>query len=346
MFIEKYWYSKKIHPILWLLLPFSVLFSVLTKLRLLLYKFNILKIKNLPVPVVVVGNISIGGTGKTPLVKHLILEVAKLNIKAGVILKGYRGSNNDKVQIVNINSSANKVGDEALIYALNGIKVAIGKNRYLAGLELLKAYPELQLIISDDGLQHYSLARDYEVIVIDGMRGVGNNCLLPMGPLREGIARLKKANAIVVTTSHKLTPNYLNSLMKCPITSKLNTLFLSQELKLVKIYNPVQNISRDLDFFKNKHITAMAGIGNPRRFFNFLIKCGINLHSSITFPDHYAYCQSDLEINTAVIMVTEKDYVKLMSFNDDRIWVVVVESHLNKESLVDQISKLINPTNK
>src|SRR5579863_6107827 len=151
--IEKHWYVQ-INPLLAIVLIVpTLLFFIISKLRYCLYKYNFFKSYRLPVPVVIIGNISVGGVGKTPLTKMLALELSEKGKKVGIILRGYKSQNKSPC-IVHADSNSWEVGDEALIYATNGLKVAIGKNRYQAGLKLLEAYPDLDLILADDGLQH------------------------------------------------------------------------------------------------------------------------------------------------------------------------------------------------
>ena len=196
--VETHWYQKQNIYLLILLLPCSWLFYIISKLRYYGYRFDILKQYRLPIPLIVVGNISVGGVGKTPFVIYLVQQLQNMNIHVGVVLRGYKGSQNNDACVINNTHNSAQVGDEAMLYLWHDIPVAIGKNRYDAGLALIKQYPHLQLIISDDGLQHYRLYHDYEIVIIDESRMFGNGYLLPCGPLRETTSRLKSVNCIII----------------------------------------------------------------------------------------------------------------------------------------------------
>jgi tetraacyldisaccharide 4'-kinase len=329
--IEQHWYTKTNIILSIILFPLCVVFYVVSKVRYYSYKYKLLKSYQLPIPVVIVGNISVGGAGKTPLTQHLVTELEKSGIKAGVILRGYKGENR-QARIVTATDDSKLVGDEALIYAKNGVKVAIGANRYEAGITLLNAYPELQLVIADDGLQHYRLKRDYEIAVIDSTRMLGNNFLLPMGPLRETASRLKTVNAVVINGGSTQLPENLCTYMP--------HLVVTQNLVLAGISNPVTGQFIEPTTLKTKKILALAAIGNPERFFNFLRDLSITLDKTLAFPDHYPFQAHDLPSTHEVILVTEKDYVKLSPLNNDRIWVVKVTTKLNNDLLLSQVKNL------
>jgi tetraacyldisaccharide 4'-kinase len=325
--IEQHWYYKN-NPLLFvLLLPFTLIFFIVNLIRYALYKTNALKSYKLPVPVVIVGNISVGGAGKTPLTKHLAYELATLGISVGVILRGYK-SKVKGTKIVHLTDSSILVGDEALIYASNNIRVAIGSNRYEAGMTLLKEYPDIKIILSDDGMQHYRLKRDYEIAVIDSSRMLGNRFTLPMGPLREPPSRLKSVNAVVFN-------GIANTNLPLP------PLVVEQTLILDKIYNPKTKSIISVEELQSTNITAIAGIGNPNRFFDFLNKLDLKLNHTLAFPDHYLYKKEDIPINKEIILVTEKDYAKLSLFDRTDIWVVFVKASLNTSKLIEQISNLV-----
>jgi tetraacyldisaccharide 4'-kinase len=330
--IENHWYKTNNLFLSLLLLPLSSLFFILSQIRFYLYRFKLLKSHKLPIPVVIVGNISVGGAGKTPLTKYLVQELTSQGIAVGVILRGYKGKSTVP-RIVNQNDDSELVGDEALIYATNNIRVAIGSDRYQAGLILLKHYPDLDLIIADDGLQHYRLQRDYEIAVIDSNRMLGNQFVLPMGPLRETINRLKSVTAIVIN-------GQLCSKQQALLPA-INTLTI-QTLVLDKIYNPLTGEEASSSTFHQQQLVAIAAIGDPNRFFSFLTNNGIQLTRTIAFPDHYCYQASDIPDKYDAILVTEKDYVKLAKLNNAKIWVVLVKAQLDKSTLVTQICQLIH----
>lgn len=328
--IEKHWYTR-LNPLLViiLLIP-TLLFLAISKTRYYLYKFSWFKSYKLPVPVVIVGNISVGGVGKTPLTKMLALQLSAQGKKVGIILRGYK-SQNKTARVVSADSNSVEVGDEALIYATNGLKVAIGSNRYLAGLKLLETYPDLDLIIADDGLQHYKLQRDFEIAVVDGSRLFGNKFLLPMGPLRETRSRLKSVDAIVLNgrTTSKILQPYVDKLY-------------IQDLVLDKIYNPLSGEDTPVAYFTDKSVTAIAAVGNPDRFFKLLHKAQIYPKQQLIYPDHYHYTLDDIPQN-CLILVTEKDYTKLAKFNNPNIYVVLVKAHLNNNALLNKLRTNIYP---
>lgn len=330
--IEHHWYKNISFILTLILLPLSYLFLIISKSRYYCYKIGIFKQSKLRVPVVVIGNISVGGVGKTPLTKHIATSLIECGISVGIILRGYK-SNALGTTVVTPDADCQLVGDEALIYAQNNIPVAIGKNRYLAGLQLLKKYPDIKIILTDDGLQHYKLYRDYEIVVIDATRMMGNGYLLPMGPLRESVTRLKTVDAIVVNTSNveELRNKYKLS---------QNILVTSQKLVLQDVYNPISCVSQQPIYFVNKNVVAISAIGNPQKFFDFLQTNKIKLDKKIAFPDHYYFKEKDIPDNYDLILVTEKDYVKLSHFNNAKIWVVRVNIELDSNKLINQIIKI------
>ena len=331
--IEKHWYKKINLMLSIVLLPACLIFYTISKIRYHLYKYHILKSYKLPVPIVIVGNISVGGAGKTPLTKMLAHELELINV--GIILRGYKGSASKQGIVVLPDMTSDEVGDEALIYAQHGFKVAIGSDRYSAGLMLLATYPEIQLIIADDGLQHYRLQRDFEIAVIDASRLFGNNFMLPMGPLRETISRLDDVNAIVVNGVMDKT-----KLQSLQLSDKNKSKLYTQQIVFDKIYNPVTSTYANPGQFLNQRVCAIAAIGNPTKFFNLLGSLGIQLEQTLSFPDHYKYKSTDIPPNTT-ILVTEKDYTKLHKFVNPNIWVVYIKTQLNDDQLVNQIQALI-----
>lgn len=340
--IEKHWYKKdNLLGNICLnifLLPFSFIFLLTSKFRRLMYEYRVFRSFKLPVPVTIIGNITVGGSGKTPLTKHIARELLENNIKAGVILRGYKSKTSDAT-IVKNNDDPEVVGDEALIYANNNIPVAIGRNRYLAGLKLLEEYPDIDIILSDDGMQHYRLQRDFEIAVIDESRILGNNCVLPNGPLREPTSRLKEVNAIVINSQNDLADTWF--LTNLGFKKSATQLRLSQKLVLDKIYNPITGEKISINKLEDKSIAAMAAIGNPQRFFKFIEEHGISLNKTFAFSDHYYYQSSDIPTNYDIILTSDKDYTKLAKFNPKNIYVINVTSQLNNNKLIENISNLI-----
>ena len=199
--LQKQWKGYSIWHLF--LLPLSIIFFLLSSARKQLFRLAILKSYKLPVPVIIVGNISVGGTGKTPLVIWLANQLKQKGFKPGIVSRGYGGSANDVMEVF-AQSVPNEVGDEPLVIAKHQDgPVFVGLDRVNAAVALLQEHPEVNVIISDDGLQHYRLQRDIEIAVVDAQRGLGNTLLLPAGPLREAKSRLNKVDAIVMTNPHQ-----------------------------------------------------------------------------------------------------------------------------------------------
>jgi tetraacyldisaccharide 4'-kinase len=310
-----------------LLWPLSFIFNLLIVTRLALYALGIFRITILPVPVIVVGNIFVGGTGKTPLVIWIIQLLQEQGWKPAVISRGY-GSSAQQVRAVEKNSHANEVGDEPLLIAKRtGVPVFIGRDRAAAGLALLQAHPNVNIIISDDGLQHYALGRNIEIQLSDS-RGNGNGWLLPAGPLREPATR-QSDFYVVNTTEESAGDAYAMQLV--PVDAE-------------RLLDRTQRKSlRDFSFVQS--VAAVAGIGHPERFFTTLRSHGISLTTTQALPDHFDYATNPFaDIQASVILITEKDAVKCMQHNaianDVRIWVVPVQAHVDASLAKHILEKL------
>lgn len=310
-----------------LLWPLSFIFNLLIVTRLALYALGIFRITILPVPVIVVGNIFVGGTGKTPLVIWIIQLLQEQGWKPAVISRGY-GSSAQQVRAVENNSHANEVGDEPLLIAKRtGVPVFIGRDRAAAGLALLQAHPNVNIIISDDGLQHYALGRNIEIQLSDS-RGNGNGWLLPAGPLREPATR-QSDFYVVNTTEESASDAYVMQLV--PVDAE-------------RLSDRTQRQSlRDFSFVQS--VAAVAGIGHPERFFATLRSHGINLTTTQALPDHFDYATNPFaDIEASAILITEKDAVKCMQHNaianDVRIWVVPVQAHVDASLAKHILEKL------
>ena len=310
-----------------LLWPLSFIFNLLIVTRLALYALGIFRITILPVPVIVVGNIFVGGTGKTPLVICIIQLLQEQGWKPAVISRGY-GSSAQQVRAVENNSYANEVGDEPLLIAKRtGVPVFIGRDRAAAGLALLQAHPTVNIIISDDGLQHYALGRNIEIQLSDS-RGNGNGWLLPAGPLREPATR-QSDFYVVNTTEESAGDAYAMQLV--PVDAE-------------RLSDRTQRKSlRDFSFVQS--VAAVAGIGHPERFFATLRSHGISLTTTQALPDHFDYATNPFaDIQASVILITEKDAVKCMQHNaianDARLWVVPVQAHVDASLAKHILEKL------
>lgn len=298
------------------LLPLSALFGLVTALRRVLYRAGLLRAVRLPVPVIVVGNISVGGTGKTPLVLWLADFLRQQGYHPGIVSRGYGGGAEGAVA-VDIRSDPAVVGDEPLLLARkSGCPVWVGRDRVAAGNALLRAHPECDVLVSDDGLQHYRLARDMEIVVVDGERKFGNGLLLPAGPLREGVSRLRSVDAVVVNGGSPKAAMQLRNEFEMSLQGGVFYNLRNQELHAV---------ATD---FTVKKLHAVAGIGNPQRFFAHLRRLGLAFEEH-AFPDHWAYRPQDLDYDAAdALLMTEKDAVKCAGFADERYWALAVEAVL------------------
>ncbi len=291
------------------LLPLSWFFQGVVKLRRSLYRAGCLKIRRLPVPVIIVGNISVGGTGKTPLIIALARLLKQNGYRPGVISRGYGGKVQDTPVKVDPSDNAAMVGDEPLLLSKHAdCPVAVGVNRFEAGRFLLEQ-EGCDVILSDDGLQHYKLGRDIEIAVVDGDRQFGNGYCLPAGPLREPVERLAEVDFIIENGT------------------KTEDKRFSMRLKGETAINLVTGASKSLLDFTDLDCHALAGIGNPDRFFNKLDAAGLQCINH-KFPDHHSYQASDIEFGEKPVLMTEKDAVKCFGFARDTHWYVPVTAHL------------------
>ena len=321
--IERHWYQ----PAWWLtalLAPLEGLFALLSCLRRQGYRLGVWRSQRLPVPVVVIGNINVGGVGKTPLTLSLLADLQACGVRVGVISRGY-GGNHQQATLVRADSPACVVGDEPLLLAASGAPVVVGRDRVAAGEHLLMLHPDLQLILTDDGLQHYRLARTLEVVVLDGRRGLGNGHLLPGGPLREPAARLASVDAIVVNGDGGVLP--LPGGVPC-----FHMRLAAQ--RLYALAQPEQ--TRAVADFAGQPVIALAGIGHPERFFSTLQAQRFVLQQCLAFPDHHTFTPADLPPGDTPVIVTSKDAVKLRGVIHDaaqraRLWVLPVAAQLTPD---------------
>ncbi len=308
--------------------PFSMIYHDAVRLRRFLYRKGLLKSYRLAVPVIVAGNISVGGTGKTPLVIWLANYLKQAGFHPGVISRGYGGQAEQWPQWVNKDSQAEQVGDEALLLIKHcACPVAVGPSRFDAG-QLLIDKAGCDIVLSDDGLQHYALQRDLEIAVIDGVRRFGNGAFLPGGPLREPISRLQEVDLIVCNGGEAEENEYAMALAGDTAVN-----LASGERKALK------------DFY-GQSCHALAGIGHPQRFFGHLQNAGLDCITHI-FPDHYDYRQQDIAFNDdKPVFMTEKDAVKCLSFISQQHWYVPVRAILPdnfKRALQTHLDNIITP---
>ena len=303
--LDRYWDTK--NGVSLLLLPLSLLFAVVAATRRLLYRTGLMRAQRFGVPVVVVGNITVGGTGKTPLVIWLAGYLRRQGWRPGIVSRGYGGKARHWPQQVRADSDPATVGDEAVMLAAStGCPMCVGPDRP-AAVEALLAHTDVNIVISDDGLQHYALARDLEIAVLDGARRLGNGFLLPAGPLREPRSRLNGVDIVVV--------NGQGEQGECSM--KLHQ-------PVVRALHSDQSVA--LSEFAGRAVHAVAGIGNPQRFFDLLRRHRIEVHPH-AFADHHPFRAADLQFDDAQpILMTEKDAVKCRRLACHDAWVVRVDA--------------------
>lgn len=310
--IHRVWYEDARFG--WMLLPLSGLYWVVTSCRRFLYRCGVFKTHRAPAPVIVVGNITAGGTGKTPIVIWLARELRARGFSPGIVSRGYGGSKSDSPMRVDADSAADVVGDEPVLLARrSGCPVVVDQNRVRAATML--ADDGVDIIVTDDGMQHYRLGRDYEICVIDGPRGLGNRRLLPAGPLRELPERLKEVDQLLVNgrmrTGKDLSVAEQNA--------------IEFDLVATEACRLNGSLTRMIERFSGTTVHAVAGIGNPARFFDLLRAQGIQLieHALV---DHASLDKADLEFGDNFdVFMTEKDAVKLGRSVKDKFWYVPVE---------------------
>jgi tetraacyldisaccharide 4'-kinase len=305
------WYAPRLTPLTAALAPIAPLFRAVTAARRGLYRAGVLKSDRLPVPVVVIGNITVGGSGKTPLAIALARALADRGWHPGIVSRGY-GAESIEPRAVDADALADAVGDEPVLLARSGFPVWIGADRPRAARGLLTAHPECDVIITDDGLQHYALERDVEIAVIDASRGLGNGLPLPAGPLRESPSRLREADAVV--------------LLGGTVTGALGREFAMTFVGDRFVPVDARGGSAGAEAFRGPGVQALAGIGHPQRFFDHLLALGIAA-TCHAFPDHHRFTRKDLELpGASAILMTEKDAVKCTAFADDRCWALPIRA--------------------
>ena len=323
--IERIWSGRS--ALYLLLLPFSLLYGLISNLLRLSYRWGWRKAWRAPVPVVIVGNLTAGGNGKTPVVIWLVQALQQRGLRVGVVSRGYGGKAEHYPLVLGTDTTTREAGDEpVLIFQRTGAAVAVAPERRLA-VEALVNGGSVDIIITDDGLQHYALARDIEIVVVDGERRFGNGWWLPAGPMRERAARLKSVTA-VITNGGRAQANEL-----------------PMQLVPGQAVNLLSGERRSAGELQN--VVAMAGIGHPPRFFNTLRQLGVLMQKEVAFADHQNYSAEALNALTSpgqTLLMTEKDAVKARAFAADNWWYLPVDAVLpqdKSESLLNKISALI-----
>jgi len=308
--LRELWYGR--HPLSLALAPLGWAVSAVARVRRLLYRTGILIGTHVGVPVVVVGNLAVGGTGKTPLVVWLAGFLASRGWRPGIVCRGYGGNATRWPQPVRADSDPAEVGDEAVLLARRAAcpVVASGPRRALAATEMVR-HTDCDVVISDDGLQHLALERDVEIAVLDGVRRHGNGRCLPAGPLREPLGRLRAVDLVVANGAAR-----------------------RGEFAMTLVPGPAINLAqpsrrRPLAEFSSGTVHAVCGIGNPGRFFSMLAGLGVSAMEH-PFPDHHPFAARDLDFgDAAAVLMTEKDAVKCQSFARPEHWYVPVTAELS-----------------
>ena len=327
------WYSPRLTALAVALLPLALLFRVGVAARRVLYRAGILRSVRLRVPVVVVGNITAGGSGKTPLVAALALALAQRGFHPGIVSRGYgRDAGSDEPVTVGPDDDPRRVGDEPLLLARAGYPVAVADDRVAAGRSLLAANPRCDVILADDGLQHYRMARTVEIAVVDAAHGLGNRCSIPAGPLREPASRLDDVDAVVVLTSASAT-----------VPAEYPGAFAMQLVgdRFLRVDDPLTTVPATT--FAHADVHALAGIGHPERFFAQLAAMGI-VAAPHRFADHHRFVAADLDFAGAqAILMTEKDALKCEAFADERCWYLPVTARVDERLVTLIEGKLRGP---
>lgn len=328
-FFERIWYAPTpsllgalLSPVLW---PLSKLTHYVTTKKFTAHTQH----PRAPysAPVVVVGNISVGGTGKTPFLVWLATQLTQSGLNVGIVSRGYGATTTQFPHIIKNTDSAQTVGDEPwLLHERLGCPIVIDPNRHHAVEHLLKHH-EIDVVLSDDGMQHYAMHRDLEIALIDGTRGLGNEKLLPAGPLREAKTRLNHVDYLVSSVAEYPNAHLMTYQLDCAIA--------------VCTATP----SKRLASFSGQTVHAVAGIGHPQRFFDALERAGVNVIPH-AFSDHYRYSESDLHFNDDLpVLMTEKDAVKCRKFLSNKLWYLPMTAelhHVFQDALVLRIHELVS----
>jgi len=327
--VTELWYQERPRPSL--LQPLSWLYGAIVGARRRAYGAGWLRSERVGRPVVVVGNLTAGGTGKTPLTIWLARELGARGLQVGIVSRGYGARVGHEPRLVNAASSWQELGDEPVILARrSGCPTMVSADRVAAARALIDR--GVEVILADDGLQHLRLERDCEIVVIDGARGFGNGRLLPAGPLRESLERLRQADVLVVNG----TPTHGSLLPALAGRTSLGMRLAATEAL------PLDGgAARPLAAFGGQCVHAVAGIGNPQRFFTMLQSHGMEVVAH-PFPDHHAFATRELEFGDRLpVLMTEKDAVKCPSFADGRLWYVPVAAELSAVDARELLARVL-----
>lgn len=320
--LEKLWYGNQPpNPLLGIAAQF---FSWIVQTRAYLYRKEFFTSSQLSAPVITIGNLTVGGTGKTPLTIRVVEILRKRGFKPGIVSRGYGGKRHAGPVVVDPNSDPALYGDEPVLIAdRTGCPVCVFKNRSLAAQHLIQNF-DCDVIIADDALQHYRLKSDIEIAVIDGLRGFGNERMLPQGPLREPIHRLKKVDLIVQNSGKLISDEYFSMSLSAR--------------KILNLHDSQRSI--ELADLIGADVVAIAGTGNPESFFKLLVNNGLSIEAH-QFSDHHPFRSSDLEfVGDRLLLMTEKDAVKCRAFAKQNYWFLPVDATL-PNSFEDRLLTLV-----
>lgn len=308
-FLEKLWYGN--HPVSVVLAPLGWLYRLFMQFRRTAYRLGLVPTRRVGAPVIIIGNITSGGTGKTPLVIWLAEYLKQQGFRPGIVSRGYGGAAKHWPQQVRPDSDPIMVGDEPVIIARRtGCPVAASPDRYPAAAGLLQ-HGQCDILICDDGLQHEALARDIEIAVIDGVRRFGNGRCLPAGPLREPVSRLRAVDLVVTN-------------------GKAGRGEFAMEIIPGRMHALNSDTTLPLSTFSGQAVHAIAGTGHPARFFQLLKSC--NIHAvEHPFPDHHNYTAADIMFNDELpVVMTEKDAIKCITFATERHWYLPIDARMDE----------------
>jgi tetraacyldisaccharide 4'-kinase len=307
--LEAVWYGERRAG--WMLRPLGVLYCAAAAIRRAAFRLGLRRVVELPVPVVIVGNLTVGGTGKTPCVVWLAGRLAERGIRAGIVSRGYGGRKGATPQRVAADSDPAVVGDEPVLLARrSGCPVVVAADRVAAARRLLSE-EKVDVLLADDGLQHYRLGRAFEIAVVDGTRGLGNGLCLPAGPLREPPRRLRGVDAVIVNGPGWGYPAAYRA-----------------DLTPSRVYRLADERETTLTSFSGQTVHAVAGIGNPQRFFAMLEEAGLRVVRH-PLPDHAEISPADLSFDRpGPVLITEKDAVKCRFLARHEVWCVTVDMRL------------------